>query len=163
MPLVIYVSYTFYSEMTQQSMLFMVPQVLVLLIGFIWWLGLVFFYPLMVSYQMTFMQLIKNGLMLGIGRLPQTVGFRLVCLVPVIICALLLLFTGVGMYAILALAAYYMIVGTALTRFVYASFSNAVFDRYINSRIAGVKVNRGMSEDTDTDDDETEETPESEQ
>ena len=163
MPLVIYVSYTFYSEMTQQSMLFMVPQVLVILIGFIWWLGLVFFYPLMVSYQMTFIQLIKNGLMLGVGRLPQTVGFRLVCLVPVIICTLLLLFTGVGMYAILALAAYYMIVGIALTRFVFASFTNAVFDRYINSRIAGVKVNRGMSEDTDADDDETEETPESEQ
>ena len=154
LPMIMYVCYMFYSEMANQSMIYFVPQVLVLLIGFIWCLGLVFFYPLMVSYKMTFLQLLKNGLMLGIGRLPQTVGIKLVCLVPALICLVLLLFTGIGMWAILAVGAYYLVIGVALTRFVYASFTNGVFDRYINNRIEGVKVNRGLATDTDEDDEE---------
>ncbi len=164
MPAIMYVCYMFYSEMSQQSVIYFVPQVLVLLIGFVWCLGLIFFYPLMVSYKMTFGQLIKNGLMLGVGRLPQSVGFKLLSLVPAIICLLLLFFTGAGIYAILGLSAYYLIIGLSLTRFVNASFTNAVFDRYINSRIEGVKVNRGMSEDQDddTDDEDTAEQPKDE-
>ena len=35
-----------------------------------------------------------------------------------------------------------------------ASFTNAVFDRYINSHIEGAKVNRGLREETDDDDEE---------
>ena len=153
-PVIMYVCYHFYGEMVQRSVVFMVPQMLVMLLGFVWWLGLVFFYPLMVSYKMTFGQLVKNGLMLGVGRLPQTLGFRLVCLVPVAICALLILFTGVGMYAILAISAYYIICGIALSRFIFASFTNSVFDRFINSKIEGVRINRGLSEETDDDEDE---------
>ena len=156
MPVIMFVCYNFYSEMSKESVVYMVPQMLVLLIGFIWWLGLVFFYPLMVSYKMTFGQLIKNGLMLGVGRLPQALGFRLLCLVPVLICAFLLFFTGIGMYGILVICVYYLICGIALTRFVYASFTNAVFDRFINSKIEGVKINRGLSEESDDDDEEPE-------
>ena len=156
MPVIMFVCYSFYSEMSKESVVYMVPQMLVLLIGVIWWLGLVFFYPLMVSYKMTFGQLIKNGLMLGVGRLPQALGFRLLCLVPVLICAFLLFFTGIGMYGILVICVYYLICGITLTRFVYASFTNAVFDRFINSKIEGVKINRGLSEESDDDDEEPE-------
>ena len=157
MPAIMYVCYMFYSEMAQQSIIYFVPQVLVLLIGFVWCLGILFFYPLMVSYKMTFPQLIKNGLMLGVGRLPQSVGFKLLSLLPALICVAFLFFTGVGIYAILVLCAYYLVCGISLTRFVNASFTNAVFDRYINSRIEGVKVNRGLSEETDDDADDEDE------
>ena len=164
MPAIMYVCYMFYSEMAQQSMVYLVPQVLVLLIGFVWWLGIMFFYPLMVSYRMTFQQLLKNGLMLGVGRLPQTVGFKLLSLVPALLCVAMLFFTGTGVYAILVLCAYYLVCGISLTRFVNASFTNAVFDRFINSKIEGVKVNRGLSEETDDDaeDEDTAEQPKDE-
>ncbi len=150
-PIIMYVCWNFYGDMAQNSLFFMLPQILVIVLGLVWWLALVFFYPLMVSYKMTFCQLLKNGVMLSIGRLPHTVGIRLVTMAPVIICGLLLFFTSVGMYALLVLGAYYLVVGVALTRFVFASFTNSVFDRYINSHIDGVKVNRGLSEDTDED------------
>ena len=95
-------------------------------------------------------------MILGIGRLPQSIGIRLVTLLPAAICLLLFLFTGVGMYGVLALGGYYILIGITLTRFIFASLSNAVFDRFINSRIEGVRVNRGLAEDDDEYEDEEE-------
>ena len=154
LPLVIYISWNFYGEMAASSLVFMVPQIIVAMLGFVWLLALTFFYPLMVSYKLSFPQLLKNGIALGIGRLPQTVGIRLIVLLPVLICCILLLFTGVGMYAIMILGVYYIVCGISLARFIFASFTNAIFDKYINSHIAGVKVNRGLSKETDEEDDE---------
>ena len=58
------------------------------------------------------------------------------------------------------MGAYYAIIGFGLSRFITASYTNAVFDRFINSRIEGAKVNQGLREPDDPDDgydDETEE------
>ena len=158
-PAVIYVCYLFYGNMAKQNFVFMIPQVLVILLGVIWSLSLIFFYPLMVSYKLSFRQLLKNGFILSVGRLPQSVGIKLLSLFMPIICLLFLLFTNVGMYAILAVSAFYLICGVSLNRFIYASFTNAIFDRFINSKIEGVKINRGLSEESD-DEDEESETPE---
>ena len=48
------------------------------------------------------------------------------------------------MIAMLILFGYYALIGFALSRFVTASYTNAVFDRYINPRIEGAKVNQGI-------------------
>ena len=53
----------------------------------------------------------------------------------------------------LGLFAYYFIIGFAMSRFITASFTNAVFDKYINSQIEGAVVNRGLNTDPDDDDD----------
>ena len=50
-----------------------------------------------------------------------------------------------------------MIIGFSLSRFITASYTNAVFDRYINPRIEGAKVNQGLREKEEDDDEETEE------
>ena len=49
-----------------------------------------------------------------------------------------------------------MLLGFGLSRFVTASYTNAVFDRFINSRIEGAVVNRGLNLQQDDDDDEDE-------
>ena len=67
--------------MQSTSSLFMIPRMLTLGLGLVWALGLVFMYPLMVSYRLTFRQLVKNGLMLAVARLPMTIGIRLVTLI----------------------------------------------------------------------------------
>jgi len=145
-PLVVYVSYQFYGQMVGQSIFFIVPQMLTLMLGLMWALALVYLYPLMVTYRLSFHTLIKNSLLLAVGRLPHTAGARLTMLVPAIIVALVAWFMPPYMlYALMILAAYYLMLGNALARFVYASLSNAVFDRYINSRMEGVPVNRGLA------------------
>jgi uncharacterized membrane protein YesL len=158
LPIIMYVGYQFYGQQALNSMLSMVPQMLILMIGVIWALSLTFMYPMMVSYRVSFGQLIKNSVVMAIGRLPQTVGIRLIMLTPALICLAIFVFTG-SLIALLALAVYYVLIGFALARFVYASFTNGVFDRFINSHMEGVEINRGLAkeEDEEEDDVETEE------
>ncbi|HHT07416.1 MAG: YesL family protein [Christensenellales bacterium] len=155
-PLIMLVCWQFYGGMAQTNgMFFVVPQVLTMALGVIWMMSLVFMYPMMVTYKMSLMTLIRNSLLLSIGRLPQTVGVRLVMLIPTAIAALVAFYTPYMMYAVMALAGYYVMLGNALARFVHASFTNATFDRYINPRIAGVEVNRGLSSEDDYEDEDT--------
>ena len=149
-PLIMLVCWQFYGGMAQSNgLFFVVPQVLTLALGLVWMLALAFLYPMMVTYKMGFGTLIRNALLLSVGRLPQTAGTRLVMLVPALIAGLVAFFTPYMMYALMALGGYYLLIGNALARFVYASFTNAVFDRYINPRIAGAAVNRGLSSEED--------------
>lgn len=157
-PLILYVGYQFYGQQALNSIIFMVPQMLIVVVGIVWMLGVTFMYPMMVSYKVTFPQLVRNSLIMAVGRLPQTVGIRLIMLVPTAICLVIFLFTG-ALLALLALGAYYFLIGFSLARFVYASYTNGVFDKYINARIEGVQINRGMAsdEEDEEEDDEDEE------
>lgn len=153
MPVVLYVCWMFYGEMAVENMLFIIPQVLSVTIALIWLCSLLYMYPLMVTYQLSFRDLLRNGLLLTVGRLPMTLGLKLLSLVPIIMIVLLALFAGVQWAFIVALA-YYVIIGYALSRFVSASYTNAVFDRFINPNIAGAQVGRGLYNTEDDEDDE---------
>ena len=155
-PFVVFVCWNFYGQMAsgQNNMLFVIPQVLTLILGCVWALGLVFFYPLIISYKLKFTGVIRNGLLLAVGRLPQTIGVRLATLIPAMIAFLFLYFTSQVQWVVLGLLIYYILVGYSLKRFVDASFTNAVFDRFINVHIEGVEVDRGLSKEDDDEDDE---------
>ena len=64
------------------------------------------------------------------------------------------LFTPYMQYALIALLLYYVVVGFGLSRFVGASYANAMFDRYINPNVEGAQIGRGLYTDTDGDEDE---------
>ena len=157
LPIILYVCWTFYGEQSQNSILFIIPQMLVLVLCLLWMLALVYMYFLIVTYKASLREIIKNGLLLGIGRLPQTVGVCLLHLLPFAIVAFLLLYTSIGYYAFMAIILYYILFGIAFARFINASVSNAVFDKYINSHIEGAKVNQGLRSDEDNYDIVTEE------
>lgn len=158
LPLLMYVCYQFYGNMAKQSAFFVVPQMLILMLGLIWVLGLVYMYPVMVCYKVNFRTLVKNSIMMAIARLPQTVGIRLVLLLPSLIALVAFYLTG-SLIALMLLAGYYILIGYALSRFVMASYTNAVFDRFINAHMEGVQINRGMASDEDDDDEDEEQTP----
>ena len=156
-PIIIYTSWNFYGDLANtQGIFFMIPQMLVVTMSIVWMLSLVFMYPIIVQYEIKTMGLIKNGIMLAIARLPQTIGIRLITLIPAAIAIIALLMTN-SLLALLILACYYVIIGFCFTRFVYASYTNGVFDKYINVHMEGVQVNRGLSSDVDDDDEEEEE------
>ena len=102
---------------------------------------------------LTLKDLLRNSMLLAVARLPQSVGIRLLHCVPVLIALAVAFFINPA-WAILGIVLYYILIGFSLSRFVTASFTNAVFDRYINSHIEGAKVNRGLREETDDDDEE---------
>ncbi len=164
LPFILYIGYDFYGKQAETGgLLFVVPQMMMVILGAVWAMAATFMYPMLVTYKVTFGQLIKNSLILALGRLPQTAGIRLVLLVPAVIAGALFEFTGIAISPLI-LGIYYALLGYALSRFVMASYTNAVFDRFINPRLAGVKVNRGLAEpdEDDDDEDETAEEPRSE-
>ena len=72
------------------------------------------------------------------------------------IIALLVAFFLNPLWAGMGLFLYYLLIGFGLSRFVTASFTNGVFDKYINSRMEGVETDRGLFKgdpDDEADDD----------
>ena len=143
-PLLMYVCVTFYGEMANTNLLFMIPQVICIMIGVLWLCSLMYIYPQIVTYKLNYRNVLRNRLIMTIGRLPITVGLKLLSLLPWVIAALVALFTPYMQYALMGLAVYYIVIGFGLSRFVGASYSNAVFDRYINPNIEGAQVGRGL-------------------
>ena len=155
LPIILYVGYQFYGQQAQTNVIFMVPQMLLVVICVVWALSLVFMYPMMVTYKVTFGQLIKNSMVIAIGRLSQTAGIRLLMLLPSAIAGVVFFFTG-SLISLLVLGAYYIIIGFAFFRFVCASYTNGVFDKFINSHMEGVQINRGLASEEDEEEEEDE-------
>ena len=154
-PIVVYMGWIFYGERAASNIIMLVPQVLVAMIGAVWFLAVTYAHPLIVSYKLNYRGVLRNSLLLAIARLPFSVGIRLLHCVPCLIAFVLALFVN-PIYCVLGLFAYYALIGFALSRFITASYTNAVFDKYINSRIEGAVVNRGLNTDVDDEDDEEE-------
>ena len=161
-PTLAYVGWEFYGQLAAKQPLMMVPQILVMMIAVIWALCVTYMYPLLVTYQLKLRDLLRNGLLLGVARLPMSVGIRLLHCVPVLIGAAISLLWN-PFYGAMILFGYYFLIGFSLSRFVTASYTNAVFDRFLNPRIEGAKVNQGLrqSTDDDEDDEDPEERPDS--
>ena len=161
LPAALYAGFDFYGDKSGESLIWMVPLILVGMVGFIWSFSITYMYPMTVTYDLKLKDVISNSVKLGIARLPMSIGIRLLHCVPT------LLILGIGilfrlniMLCAILLAGYYLVIGFALSRFITASYTNAVFDRFINSRIEGAKVNQGLKaeeDDDDEDDDEDEE------
>ncbi len=156
LPIVIYIGWRFYGQLSATQTFMFIPQVLVLMIGIIWAFCITYTYPLIVSYELKIKGVFRNSLLLGVARLPMSVGIRLLHCVPTLL-ALVLAYFWQPVYAAMILFAYYVLIGFGLSRFITASYTNAVFDRYINSRIEGAEVNRGLRSEEDEDDEDEEE------
>ena len=139
------------------------PLMIVLSATLIYMLMLPLLYPMMVGYELSFKNLIKNAFLMGAARFPQMLLARLITAVPV--AALLLgIYAGNGI-VILVVSLYYLLFGFALSRLIYASFANGVFDQYLNPHIEGAQVGQGLrphSEDDDLPEDDEEDDEEDE-
>jgi len=125
---------------------------LVVILGVLWLLSQQLIYMLMVTYKLTFRQLIRNSFILCIGKLPLSLGIRLISLAFTALCVLVILFIpGIGGYAALVLVIYYLFFGFAFNRFLYSAYANAVCEKHINPNIEGAEVGMGLRQLTDDD------------
>ena len=158
LPVLIYEGWITYGRMANQNTFMVIPQMLVVMVGVIWALCITYMHPLTVTYDLKVKGVLRNGLLLGVARLPFSVGIRLLHCVPLLIGFIAVWFFGLDpLLGILLLCGYYMIIGFGLSRFITASYTNAVFDRFINPQIEGAKVNQGLREKEDFDDEEDDE------
>ena len=156
MPITMYLCWTYYGAMANENAIMIIPQTVTIMLGLLWSLAVTYTHPMIVSYKMRLRDVLRNSLLLSIGRLPMSVGIRLLHCVPAVIAFLVAMFINTT-WAVFGLAGYYILLGFGLSRFVTASYTNGVFDRYINSRIEGAQVNRGLNTEPDDDEDGEEE------
>ena len=91
-----------------------------------------------VNYQLSFLKLLRNAFLMSVGTLPQTVFFGVIALLPFFISMLGgTLFTAIGVILIL-------VCGFAYALLVWLDFAQWVFDKYINPKLQGAKVGRGI-------------------
>ena len=138
---------SFYNNMAAAtgSYVYLFLQVLLVVLGVMFLLMNLYAWPMMVTYELKFTQILRNSLVLAIGRLPQSVLFGLITIIPIVISGFWLPFLF-----------WYFIIGYALASFVNCSYTNAAFDRFFNTRIEGAEVGRGMQKKSAGDDDEWE-------
>lgn len=161
-PLVAYTAMTYYGALAAQNMLMFVPLVIALCVTLLWTLMLPLMYPMMIGYELRFMDLIKNALLMACAKLPNMICARLITALPVLgIFAAVYFGSSIGL---LIASLYWLFFGFALSRLVYASFANGVFDKYLNPNIEGAPVGLGLRpqdeddlpDDDDDDDDDDE-------
>ena len=91
-----------------------------------------------VNYKLSFLKLFRNAFLMSVGTLPQTVFFGLLALLPFGIFMLGgSLFTVIGVCLVIFIAFAYALL-------VWLDFAQWVFDKFINPKIEGAKVGRGI-------------------
>ena len=141
-PFVAYTAVLYYSQMANGNLVMYVPLVLVLFATLMWCLMLPLLYAMMIGYELSFKNLIKNAFLMAAASLPKMAVCRVITLIPIV-----LLIAGVylgNMILILVMVVYYLFFGFAFSKLVYASFANGVFDRYLNPHIEGAQVGMGL-------------------
>lgn len=158
-PFLVYLGVDTYKGLaaSYNNILFLIPEAIVIIAGIMWAISVTYMYPLMVTYELSFRNLMRNAFLLGVARLPFSVGIRLLLCVPVALAVgIMLLIPGIMPYVILVLMLWYALLGLMVSRFITSSYTNAVFDRFINPRIEGAKVNQGLYKDEEDDEEQPE-------
>ena len=149
-PVVAYTAANYYGSLAKGNMLLLLPLMVVFSATLMFALMLPLLYPMMVGYELSFKNLMKNAFLMSAARLPHMLLARLITLIPIAVLVFGVL-AGNGI-AILVISLYYLLFGFALSRLIYASFANGVFDKYLNPHIEGAQVGQGLRPHTDEDD-----------
>lgn len=91
-----------------------------------------------VNYKMKFFPMLRNAFLMSIGTLPQTVFFGLIAMLPFVLFSF-----GGTLFTMIALILL-LLFGLAYALLVWLDFAQWVFDKYINPKIEGAKVGRGI-------------------
>ena len=142
LPIVVYTAMMYYSQLANSNVLMFVPMVVVLSVALMWALMLPLLYSMMIGYEMSFKTLLKNSFLMAAAALPKMVLARGFTLIPV--AALVIgLYMGNGIVLMVSVV-YYLLIGFALSKLIYASFANGVYDKYLNPHIEGAVVGQGL-------------------
>ncbi len=118
----------FYALVLQQQSWMWIMQAIFIALVSLFLMSYLYVFPMLVTYEMSFGQLIKNGLLLALGQLPFTLLFTVLTLLPIVAFILLVLVTP---YALLIMLLYYLILGFSLAMFVINSYTNSTFARLL--------------------------------
>ena len=145
MPFILFTGWRFYSSMLQQSMLFVVPAGMVLLVAILWTLASMLAYPMLITYDLKIKDVIRNAVLLSIAKLPFSVLIKLLTLaVPAVAVGLGLLIPNIQFQILGVVVLLYLIFLVAFNKLIVASYANWLFETYLNPNIEGARTNIGL-------------------
>lgn len=145
MPFMVFMAVQFYGGMVQNSPIFMVPVALVILVGALWSMATMLMYVMMVTYTLKLTDVIRNSILLTIGKLPYAVLFKLITLILPILGIAVSEFAPASMgYVLLALSCAYLVIMPTFNKLVTVSYANWLCETYLNTRIKGAQTNIGL-------------------
>ena len=109
--------------------------------------GLLFFTTMMafhamtmaVTYDMSFLTLVKNSLVMTIGMLPQNIFFLFVGGIGFLLMALGGMIFGFGLMAV-------FFIGFSFLLLVWTTYCQWIYDKFVNDKIPGAQKNKGIYE-----------------
>lgn len=94
-----------------------------------------------VTYDLTFMKMLRNATLFSVSFLPHNIFFIFMGLIPYFIMQFGSFFLIVGLIMII-------LFGFSLITLIWTNYSQWIFDKYMNDKIPGAKKNRGIYEKT---------------
>ena len=104
-----------------------------------------------VNYKMKFFQLLRNSFLMTVGTLPQTIFFIALAILPFL---LLFLTNVLGMFVLIIAIFIIFLFAFSWALLLWLDFAQWVFDKYINPKLSGAKVGRGIYNKDGTKDEE---------
>ena len=145
LPFLVYTAYRVYGAMMQNSPVFALLIGLVMLVAILWSLVTMLVYPMMVTYELHLRDLIRNSLLLTLGKLPFALLFKLLTLaVPLIAAGVIVLAPSAEPFALLVTALIYLLFLPAFNKLLTVSYANWLCETYMNTRIEGAQTNIGL-------------------
>ena len=145
MPFLTYTASRVYGPMMQSSPVFALFMGLVVLVAITWSMITMLIYPMMVTYDLKFGHLIRNSVLLTVGKLPFAILIKLLTLVvPLLGAGIIALAPGAEPHVLLAAALLYLIIMPAFNKLMTVSYANWLCETYMNTRIEGAQTNIGL-------------------
>jgi uncharacterized membrane protein YesL len=145
MPFLVVTCWRFYSGMLNQSMIFILPAALTLLMGVIWTLASMLAYPMLITYQLKTLDVIRNSVLMTVAKLPFALLIKLATLVvPALAYGLMLLLPNIQMQILAVVSLLYMTFLVAFNKLITVSYANWLCETYLNPRIEGARTNIGL-------------------
>ncbi len=121
-----------YSALMAQNQWMWIMQLIFIVLMVLFLLSFIYAFPMMVTYKLKVTQILRNSLMLALGRLPFTILFGALALLPVLaaLIAFILVKNGIPL---LVFVVFYLLLGFTLTGFVFNSYTNATFLRLMRA------------------------------
>ena len=145
MPFLTYTATRFYGGMAAENPVFVVFAGVVAMVAVLWSMATMLVYPMMVTYELRFSDLLRNCVLLTIGMLPFAVLFKALTLaVPAIAAGIIALAPGAEGYVLLVAGLLYLVFMPAFNKLMTVSYANWLCETYLNPRIEGARTNIGL-------------------
>ena len=145
MPFLAVTCWRFYGGMLSQSLIFMLPAAMVLLVSVLWTLASMLAYPMLVTYRLRTRDVIRNSLLMTVAKLPYALLIKLATLLlPALAYGLMVLIPSIQMQILLVVTALYLTFMVAFNKLITVSYANWLCETYLNPRIEGARTNIGL-------------------